>query len=147
MRFACVIGLTMWLVCGRTGNGYFERSTTYLLIQVWLFQGFLPVEARVLDVEVWGLGGRTAREVQISFQKREQLFTEQRRKVIYCYWIKSFSIEYELTRPFSRLTWKHLRVGMIHLRRWWWMLCLILTELIGKTANQESTSSSFKWLA
>lgn len=44
-------------------------------------QGFLPVEARVLDVEVWGLGGRTAREVQISFQKREQLFTEQRRKV------------------------------------------------------------------
>lgn len=44
-------------------------------------QGFLPVEARVLDVEVWGLGGRTAKEVQTSFQKREQLFTEQRRKV------------------------------------------------------------------
>lgn len=44
-------------------------------------QGFLPVEASILEVEVWGLGGRRAREVQTSYKKREQLFTEQRRKV------------------------------------------------------------------
>ncbi|XP_027091389.1 uncharacterized protein [Coffea arabica] len=44
-------------------------------------QGFLPLEASVLEVEVWGLGGRTAKEVQNSYKKREELFTEQRRKV------------------------------------------------------------------
>ncbi|GKV17877.1 hypothetical protein SLEP1_g28332 [Rubroshorea leprosula] len=44
-------------------------------------QGFLPVEASISEVEVWGLGGRTAKEVQTSYKKREQLFTEQRRKV------------------------------------------------------------------
>ncbi|KAF7141971.1 hypothetical protein RHSIM_Rhsim06G0023700 [Rhododendron simsii] len=44
-------------------------------------QGFLPVEALILDVEVWGLAGKTAKDVQTSYQKREQLFTEQRRKV------------------------------------------------------------------
>ncbi|KAI8549534.1 hypothetical protein RHMOL_Rhmol06G0032000 [Rhododendron molle] len=44
-------------------------------------QGFLPVEALILDVEVWGLAGETAKEVQTSYKKREQLFTEQRRKV------------------------------------------------------------------
>ncbi|EOY14970.1 hypothetical protein QUC31_000308 [Theobroma cacao] len=44
-------------------------------------QGFLPVEASIAEVEVWGLGGRTAKEVQTSYKKREELFTEQRRKV------------------------------------------------------------------
>ncbi|XAR61678.1 hypothetical protein NMG60_11016165 [Bertholletia excelsa] len=44
-------------------------------------QGFLPTEALILDVEVWGLGGRTARKMQMSYKKREELFTEQRRKV------------------------------------------------------------------
>ncbi|KAG8389896.1 hypothetical protein BUALT_Bualt01G0026600 [Buddleja alternifolia] len=44
-------------------------------------QGYLPTEASILEVEVWGLGGKTAREIQASFQKREQLFTDQRRKV------------------------------------------------------------------
>ncbi|CAN0906399.1 hypothetical protein LINGRAHAP2_LOCUS24222 [Linum grandiflorum] len=44
-------------------------------------QGFLPVEAWVSEVEVWGLGGETARSAQTSYKKREQLFTEQRRKV------------------------------------------------------------------
>ncbi|KAL0553390.1 hypothetical protein IC582_007284 [Cucumis melo] len=44
-------------------------------------QGFLPVEASILDVEVWGLGGSTAKEIQNSYKKREELFTEQRRKV------------------------------------------------------------------
>ncbi|XP_021722543.1 uncharacterized protein LOC110690026 isoform X2 [Chenopodium quinoa] len=44
-------------------------------------QGYLPVEASVLDVEVWGLGGKTAREIQMSYQKREELFTEQRRTI------------------------------------------------------------------
>ncbi|CAN4093955.1 unnamed protein product [Withania somnifera] len=44
-------------------------------------QGFLPVEASVIDVEVLGLGGKRAREIQSSYKKREELFTEQRRKV------------------------------------------------------------------
>ncbi|KAJ8762205.1 hypothetical protein K2173_007361 [Erythroxylum novogranatense] len=44
-------------------------------------QGFLPVEASVSEVEVWGLGGDRAKEVQTSYKKREELFTEQRRKV------------------------------------------------------------------
>lgn len=44
-------------------------------------QGYLPVEASVLDMEVWGLGGKTAKEIQVSYQRREELFTEQRRKV------------------------------------------------------------------
>ncbi|KAK9270994.1 hypothetical protein L1049_026582 [Liquidambar formosana] len=44
-------------------------------------QGFLPVEALVSEVEAWALGGRAAKEMQTSYKKREQLFTEQRRKV------------------------------------------------------------------
>ncbi|XP_057766073.1 uncharacterized protein LOC130986631 isoform X2 [Salvia miltiorrhiza] len=44
-------------------------------------QGFLPTEASVFQVEVWGLGGRSAREVQASYQKREEIFTDQRRKI------------------------------------------------------------------
>lgn len=44
-------------------------------------QGFLPLEGSVLDVEVWGLGGKTAQEIQNSYKKREELFNEQRRKV------------------------------------------------------------------
>ncbi|XP_057987587.1 uncharacterized protein LOC110666284 [Hevea brasiliensis] len=43
-------------------------------------QGFLAVEALISEVEVWGLGGRTAKEVQASFKKREELFIEHRRK-------------------------------------------------------------------
>ncbi|GAV76083.1 TLD domain-containing protein [Cephalotus follicularis] len=45
------------------------------------YQGYLPVEAMISEVEVWGLGGRTANKVQASYKKREELFTEQRRKV------------------------------------------------------------------
>ncbi|XP_038898639.1 uncharacterized protein LOC120086186 [Benincasa hispida] len=44
-------------------------------------QGFLPVEASILEVEVWGFGGSRAKEIQNSYKKREELFTEQRRKV------------------------------------------------------------------
>ncbi|CAI0435318.1 unnamed protein product [Linum tenue] len=44
-------------------------------------QGFLQVEALISEVEVWGLGGEAARSVQTSYKKREELFTEQRRKV------------------------------------------------------------------
>lgn len=52
---------------------------------MWIavFQGFLPVEALISEVEVWGLGGRGAKELQNSYKKREELFTEQRRKVTY----------------------------------------------------------------
>lgn len=49
----------------------------------FVMQGFLPVEALILEVEVWGFGGRTAKEVQTSYKRREELFTEQRRKVTY----------------------------------------------------------------
>ncbi|KAG5613447.1 hypothetical protein H5410_024728 [Solanum commersonii] len=44
-------------------------------------QGFLPVEASIMDVEVLGLGGKRAGDIQSSYKKREELFTEQRRKV------------------------------------------------------------------
>lgn len=44
-------------------------------------QGFLPVEASILEVEVWGFGGKAAKQQQDSYKKRETLFTEQRRKV------------------------------------------------------------------
>lgn len=54
---------------------------TYLPGSLFPNQGFLPVEASILEVEVWGLAGRRAREIQISYKKREELFTDQRRKV------------------------------------------------------------------
>lgn len=44
-------------------------------------QGFLPTSASILDVEVWGLGGETAKKKQDTHKKREILFSEQRRKV------------------------------------------------------------------
>ncbi|GFQ07189.1 hypothetical protein PHJA_002863000 [Phtheirospermum japonicum] len=44
-------------------------------------QGFVPVAASVLEVEAWGLGGQSALKIQDSYKKREQLFTDQRRKV------------------------------------------------------------------
>jgi hypothetical protein len=45
-------------------------------------QGYLPVEASVLDVEVWGLGGETIKRQQNLYKKREDIFSEQRRKVL-----------------------------------------------------------------
>ncbi|URD73323.1 TLDc [Musa troglodytarum] len=45
------------------------------------FAGFLPVEAPVVEVEVWGFGGKTTKEQQDFYKKREMLFSEQRRKV------------------------------------------------------------------
>ncbi|KAF5739352.1 hypothetical protein HS088_TW12G00557 [Tripterygium wilfordii] len=44
-------------------------------------QGYLQVDASILEVEVWGLGGSVVKEFQTSYKNREQLFTEQRRKV------------------------------------------------------------------
>lgn len=44
-------------------------------------QGFLPVEASILEVEAWGFGGSAAKEIQNSYKRREELFTEQRRRV------------------------------------------------------------------
>ncbi|WOK95344.1 hypothetical protein Cni_G04051 [Canna indica] len=44
-------------------------------------QGYLPVEASVTEVEVWGFGGQVAREHRDAYKKRETLFSEQRRKV------------------------------------------------------------------
>lgn len=44
-------------------------------------QGFLPTEASIMEVEVWGLGGRSAKQTQALHKRREELFTEQRRKV------------------------------------------------------------------
>lgn len=44
-------------------------------------QGFLPVEAYILEIEAWGFGGNAAKQKQDAHKKRENLFTEQRRKV------------------------------------------------------------------
>ncbi|XP_052201631.1 uncharacterized protein LOC127807647 isoform X2 [Diospyros lotus] len=54
---------------------------TYQAGSLFPNQGFLPTEASVLEVEVWGLGGKNAKRTQTSYKKREELFTEQRRKV------------------------------------------------------------------
>uniref|UniRef100_A0ACD5UVQ8 Uncharacterized protein n=2 Tax=Avena sativa TaxID=4498 RepID=A0ACD5UVQ8_AVESA len=44
-------------------------------------QGYLPVVASILDVEVWGLGGQTTRRQQDIYKKREDIFAGQRRKI------------------------------------------------------------------
>ncbi|GLJ24300.1 hypothetical protein SUGI_0463610 [Cryptomeria japonica] len=44
-------------------------------------QEYLTLEASVLDVEAWGFGGKVAEQEQAMHKQREQLFTEQRRKV------------------------------------------------------------------
>ena len=44
-------------------------------------QGYAAVMGRVGEVEVWGLGGASADEQQAKYQHRENLFSEQRRKV------------------------------------------------------------------
>ncbi|KAL0323176.1 UNVERIFIED_CONTAM: hypothetical protein Sangu_1936900 [Sesamum angustifolium] len=66
---------------GRVTIRHHAVDKTYQHGALFPNQGFLPVEAAVLEVEAWGLGGRTAREIQASYKKREELFTEQRRKV------------------------------------------------------------------
>ncbi|GAQ82889.1 TLD family protein [Klebsormidium nitens] len=43
--------------------------------------GYGGVEARVEDVEVWGLGGSQADDKQRAYLEREQRFQEQRRKI------------------------------------------------------------------
>lgn len=44
-------------------------------------QGYAAVKGKVGEVEVWGLGGASADEQQAKYQHRENLFSEQRRKV------------------------------------------------------------------
>ncbi|KAK1686318.1 hypothetical protein QYE76_047166 [Lolium multiflorum] len=44
-------------------------------------QGYLPVVASILDVEVWGLGGQTTKHQQDVYKKREDIFSGQRRKI------------------------------------------------------------------
>lgn len=36
----------------------------------------------MLDVEVWGLGGEATKRQQNMYKKREDIFSEQRRKVL-----------------------------------------------------------------
>eukprot|EP00897_Mesotaenium_endlicherianum_P009832 jgi/Mesen1/8878/ME000530S08278 len=44
-------------------------------------QGYAPVVGQVHEVEVWGLGGADAEVQMTTYQKREELFAEQRRKI------------------------------------------------------------------
>ncbi|KAK8944782.1 hypothetical protein KSP39_PZI007971 [Platanthera zijinensis] len=44
-------------------------------------QGYLPVEAKLVEAEAWGFGGSSAQNQQDAYKKREDLFTEQRRRV------------------------------------------------------------------
>ncbi|BBM97548.1 protein MpOXR4 [Marchantia polymorpha subsp. ruderalis] len=44
-------------------------------------QGFSPVSAQMLEIEIWGLGGVKAEQDQAKFLNRENLFSEQRRKI------------------------------------------------------------------
>uniref|UniRef100_A0A7N2L4U1 Uncharacterized protein n=1 Tax=Quercus lobata TaxID=97700 RepID=A0A7N2L4U1_QUELO len=69
-----------WIIGALTENG-FENKDLFYGSSRSLYAGFLPVEALISKIEVWGLGGKAAKEVQSSYRKREELFTEQRRKV------------------------------------------------------------------
>ncbi|EPS70485.1 hypothetical protein M569_04278, partial [Genlisea aurea] len=66
---------------GRVTVRHHAVDKTYQHGALFPNQGFLATVARVQEVEVRGLGGRKAQQVQDSYKKREQLFTEQRRKV------------------------------------------------------------------
>lgn len=69
------------------GNSFDDAVLTTLMVKPFisfLGQGFLPVEASILEVEVWGFGGKAAKEKQDVYKKRENLFSEQRRKVEHC---------------------------------------------------------------
>nr|POE84074.1 hypothetical protein CFP56_32828 [Quercus suber] len=82
-----------WIIGALTENGfenkdlfYGSSGSLYAISPVFhVFPsstiGFLPVEALISEIEVWGLGGKAAKEVQSSYKKREEFFTEQRRKV------------------------------------------------------------------
>ena len=45
-------------------------------------QGYATIEGKVLEIEVWGLGGAEIRENQAKLQERKNLFVEQKRKVL-----------------------------------------------------------------
>eukprot|EP00250_Pteridium_aquilinum_P000904 c11084_g1_i1 orf=105-1715(+) len=52
-------------------------------------QGYGIIKGKVLDVEVWGLGGAATREKQAKFQDRKNLFVEQKRKIDLRNWADS----------------------------------------------------------
>jgi len=56
-------------------------------------QGYGAVKGRVGEVEVWGLGGASADELQAKYQHRENMFSEQRRKVCAQFWDRNQRIE------------------------------------------------------
>ncbi|OVA12852.1 TLDc [Macleaya cordata] len=60
---------------------YHAVDKTYRPGSLFPNQGVLTTEASILEVEVWGLGGEKVKEQQDAYRKREELFTEQRRKV------------------------------------------------------------------
>ncbi|KAI3942516.1 hypothetical protein MKW98_013168 [Papaver atlanticum] len=60
---------------------YHAVDKTYRPGSLFPNQGVLTYEASILEVEVWGLGGEKVKEQQDAYRKREELFTEQRRKV------------------------------------------------------------------
>ncbi|KAG1360728.1 hypothetical protein COCNU_09G001910 [Cocos nucifera] len=66
---------------GSVGNERIFMDEDFARVTLRHHAGFLPVEAVVLEVEVWGFAGRTAKERQDAYKKRETLFNEQRRKV------------------------------------------------------------------
>ena len=65
-------------------------------------QGYATIEGKVLEIEVWGLGGAEIRENQAKLQERKNLFVEQKRKVLfsigyYCYKKNgSFTLRHDL---------------------------------------------------
>lgn len=54
---------------------------TYQMGQLLPNQGYAPITGKVLEVEVWGLGGKASKEQQEKFHQRESIFSEQKRKV------------------------------------------------------------------
>ncbi|KFK33195.1 hypothetical protein AALP_AA6G342400 [Arabis alpina] len=54
---------------------------TYQSGSLFPSQGYLPVDALVSDIEAWALGGKKAKDIQETYKQREELFTNQRRKI------------------------------------------------------------------
>lgn len=60
---------------------YNNRSCSLSKEVCFVGQGYGAVKGIVGEVEVWGLGGARADEDQAKYQHRENMFSEQRRKV------------------------------------------------------------------
>lgn len=128
----------MFIYPASYNKAYYDPILSFFFL---LLQGYLPVEASVLDVEVWGLGGEATRRQQDRYKKRENIFSEQRRKVLFranlnyslcIFAVKVRSNTHDTSHFSFRLISKPLATGKTLQRKWWWIWWLIRTGFGGK---------------